>query len=123
MHDSTHSRKARQRFADALRQKADIRTVALVDALAAVPRERFLGPGPWHIGVLLDGKPGYRMSDTADPSEVYCDSVIAIDAARGLNNGEPSSLMRWLDALRIERGQTVVHVGSGTGYYTALLAH
>lgn len=113
----------RRRFADNLRAKVNIQTGALVDALATVPRERFLGPGPWRIGFFAGRKPEYRMSASADPSEVYCDNVIAIDAARGLNNGEPSSLVRWIDALRLARGQSVVHIGSGTGYYTALLAY
>jgi protein-L-isoaspartate(D-aspartate) O-methyltransferase len=65
----------------------------------------------------------YRVSDTAEPTEVYRDAVIAIDPVRGLNNGEPSSLATWIDALDLKAGETVAHIGSGTGYYTALLAH
>ena len=115
--------KIRQRFADDVRRKADIRTGRLVTALASVPRERFLGAGPWHIGFFVGREPRYRISATSDPSEVYCDNVIAIDATRGPNNGEPSSLVRWIDALHLEPGDTVAHIGSGTGYYTALVAH
>jgi len=113
----------RQRFAETIRDRAHVRTEALVVALASIARERFLGDGPWHIGFFVGRSPHYRISETANPAEVYCDNVIAIDRARGLNNGEPSSLVRWIDAFALKPGQTVVHVGTGTGYYTALLAH
>ena len=113
----------RQRFADDIRQKSNVQSDALVVALAAVPRERFLGSGPWHIGMMVNDCMEYRVTGTGDPAEVYCDSVIAIDPARGLNNGEPSSLARWIDVLSLKQGETVIHVGGGTGYYTALLAH
>ena len=39
----------RRRFAEEIRTSANLRTAALVDALAAVPREQFLRPGPWTI--------------------------------------------------------------------------
>jgi protein-L-isoaspartate(D-aspartate) O-methyltransferase len=48
--------------------------------------------------------------------------LVAIDRSRGLNNGEPASWATWINALDIRMGQRVVHVGSGTGYYTAILA-
>jgi protein-L-isoaspartate(D-aspartate) O-methyltransferase len=112
----------RQRFAEEVRQKAGIQTDALVAALASVPRERFLGAGPWRIGIFDGRDLEYRVSETADPTEVYCDALIAIDAARGLNNGMPSSLAGWIDALSLKQGETVVHIGCGTGYYTALIA-
>jgi protein-L-isoaspartate(D-aspartate) O-methyltransferase len=114
----------RRRFAEEVRRKAEIRSDALATALACVPRERFLGLGPWHLGVHIDGAEAqYRVSDTAEAAEVYRDTVIAIDPVRGLNNGEPSSLARWIDALDLKAGETVVHIGSGTGYYSALMAH
>ena len=49
--------------------------------------------------------------------------LVAIDPARQLNNGQPSGLCRWIDALDLSEGETVVHAGCGTGYYTALMAH
>src|SRR5207302_2906792 len=48
--------------------------------------------------------------------------LVAIDAARGLNNGQPGSLAAWLDALELRRGASVLHVGCGVGYYTAIIA-
>jgi len=47
---------------------------------------------------------------------------VALDAERHLNNGEPSGLAAWLDALDIRRGIRFLHIGSGAGYYTAVVA-
>jgi protein-L-isoaspartate(D-aspartate) O-methyltransferase len=47
---------------------------------------------------------------------------VAIDAARDLNNGQPSALGMWLDALDLSEGKRVFHLGCGLGYYTALIA-
>lgn len=113
----------RLRFAEQLRQNAQLRSTRLFEAFVRVPREQFVGDGPWQVGVISDdGRLSYEQTGTSNPGEVYRDAVIAIDAARGLNNGEPSSLARWIDALDLGSGETVVHIGSGTGYYTAILA-
>jgi protein-L-isoaspartate(D-aspartate) O-methyltransferase len=40
-----------------------------------------------------------------------------------LNNGEPSSLLRFLDALDLAPGDRFLHIGCGVGYYTAIAAH
>ena len=42
----------RRFFAEEVECASNIRTPALVDALAQVPRERFLRPGPWHISAF-----------------------------------------------------------------------
>jgi protein-L-isoaspartate(D-aspartate) O-methyltransferase len=91
----------------------------LIDAFAAVARERFVGPGPWELCV---GQSYLRTPD-ADPRWLYQDVVVALDRDAGLNNGQPTLHARCFDAAQVERGQTVVHVGAGSGYYTALLAH
>ena len=44
----------RQFFAEEVATSAGIENPALVQAFASVPRERFLGPGPWQI-VTMDG--------------------------------------------------------------------
>src|SRR5690349_16587332 len=113
----------RRAFADALRDNAKVRSELLFEAFARVPRERFLGDGPWQFGVFSnDGILAYEQTATSNPAEVYRDTVIAIDASRGLNNGQPSSLARWIDALDLKRGEAVAHIGAGTGYFTAILA-
>src|SRR5262245_30957930 len=39
----------RRAYAEEIRAVADIRCEALIEALARVPREDFLGPGPWLV--------------------------------------------------------------------------
>jgi protein-L-isoaspartate(D-aspartate) O-methyltransferase len=90
----------------------------VISVLAAVPRERFLGPGPWRIFTRL----GYVETPSDDPTFVYQDVTIALDAEAQLNNGQPSLHAACLAALAVREGDTVVHVGAGTGYYTAILA-
>jgi protein-L-isoaspartate(D-aspartate) O-methyltransferase len=112
---------ARRAYAEELRFGARIRSRALVQAFAAVPRERFLGPGPWRIKSPMDlGE--YWTTDTADPRAVYHDVLVALDEARGINNGEPRLWAFLLDRLDIGAGEKVLHLGAGTGYYTAIMA-
>lgn len=88
-------------------------------AFATVEREKYLGPGPWNVFTPT----GYISTDTSDPAVLYQDILIGLRTDRGLNNGEPSLHARCLDAAAISPGGVVTHIGSGTGYYTALLAH
>jgi protein-L-isoaspartate(D-aspartate) O-methyltransferase len=87
-------------------------------AFAAVPREAFLPPGPW----LLSTGHGYVHTPDADPIHLYRDVLIGLDPVKGINNGEPRLHARWLGLVAPRPGETVVQVGAGTGYYTALLA-
>ena len=107
----------RQRYAEELRQKAQLRSDAVVRAFAQVPREHYLGPGPWKV---LDLE--YHTTADADPRHLYHNVLVEIDAARQANNGQPSFLAFLIDALELQEGEHVVHVGCGTGYYTAILA-
>ena len=50
------------------------------------------------------------------------DALVGIDARRGINNGQPSLHAQALDALGVREGETIVQVGAGAGYYTAILA-
>jgi protein-L-isoaspartate(D-aspartate) O-methyltransferase len=111
---------ARRRYAEELRYVAHVRSEAVVDAFAAVPRERFLGPGPWQILDLRAGD--YWPTPDADPAHLYHNVLVAIDAARGLNNGEPSLWAYLLDVLAPRAGERARHIGAGTGYYSAILA-
>jgi protein-L-isoaspartate(D-aspartate) O-methyltransferase len=85
---------------------------------AQVPREAFLPPGPWHI--LVE----HRMIETpsADPAQLYQNALVAIDARKGINNGEPFLHAMWIGAVAPQSGETVVQVGAGGGYYTAILS-
>ena len=80
----------RRFFAEEIQTAANIRSAAVVEALAAVPRERFLPPGPWTIRSEADFGGGPRQTPDADPRHVYHNIAVAIDAARMLFNGAPS---------------------------------
>lgn len=115
---------ARERYADAVCARAGVQSVALRQAFATVPRERYLGPGPWPIldpGMLAVTGSMYRPTLDADPRHVYDDVLIGIDTSRGLNNGSPSGHALWIDALDPHPDDHLVHIGCGTGYYTAIL--
>ncbi len=90
----------------------------LEDAFARVPREKFLGSDRWHI---LTPWSRYTYADR-DPTLIYQDVVIALDEARGVNNGSPSLHARWLYIVAPRDGEKVAHIGCGTGYYTAILS-
>lgn len=112
----------RKRFAEEVCAKSNVPSARLLDAFARVRRERLLGEGPWEVGVLgQDGSMAYQRTPTSNPAEVYRDAVIAIDPVHSLNNEEPSSLAVWIDALDPKPGDHMVHVGFGTGYYTAIV--
>lgn len=87
-------------------------------AFASTPRERFVGPGPWRIFTPS----GYVETVSDDPTMLYQDVVVALTNDSPINNGQPTLHAACLDALKITDGETIVHVGAGTGYYTALLA-
>jgi protein-L-isoaspartate(D-aspartate) O-methyltransferase len=112
---------ARHRYAEELRFTAKLGSRPVVNAFATVPRERFFGPGPWRILSPM-AMPEYWTTEDADPRHLYHDVLIAIDEARRLNNGQPSLWARMYDHLKLSRGDHVVHVGAGTGYYSAILA-
>ncbi|HET7218757.1 MAG TPA: methyltransferase domain-containing protein [Vicinamibacterales bacterium] len=112
----------RRMFAEEIAAIANIRTPSLVEALATVPRERFLDPGPWLVRSEADLFAGPRPTPDDDPRRVYHNYSIAIDPSRQLFNGVPSLLASSIDRLALESGSRVLHVGSGLGYYTALIA-
>jgi protein-L-isoaspartate(D-aspartate) O-methyltransferase len=109
---------ARRNYAEELKYVAHISSGAIVRAFAKVPREKFLGPGPWRI---VWGEKGWTTEDD-DPKHLYHNILVAIDPARGLNNGQPGFLAYLIDALELKAGEHVAHIGCGTGYYSAILA-
>ncbi|MDB5571357.1 MAG: SAM-dependent methyltransferase [Hyphomicrobiales bacterium] len=89
---------------------------ALERAFALTRREDFLPPPPWTL--YRDG----AALTTSDPAALYQDALVAIDLARGVNNGQPSLHAQWLAAVAPRPGERVLHIGCGGGYYTAILA-
>jgi protein-L-isoaspartate(D-aspartate) O-methyltransferase len=113
----------RRFFAEEVQIVANLRTSLLIEAFATIPREKFLRPGPWLIRGEGDiGGPPRATSDD-DPRHLSHNIVVAIDSARQLFNGMPSALGAWIDALALQPGERVLHVGCGLGYYSALMAH
>lgn len=106
-------------YAEEVRIAGGLRDDALVEAVARVPRERFLGPGPWKSYQLTRG---YQLTPDADPRHVYHNVTFSLDESAHLNNGQPSFVCGMIDELGLGAGERVVHVGCGTGYYTALMA-
>ena len=87
-------------YAEDLRLRTPVRrNPSVVEAFAAVPRERFLGPGPWRI--LSDNRldQPFETPDAA-PHWLYHDVLVAIDPARRLNNGLPSFWAHNFDSSR-----------------------
>jgi protein-L-isoaspartate(D-aspartate) O-methyltransferase len=109
---------ARRIYAKQIAHAAGADDPRLEAALAETPRERFLPPGPWR---LVRWMGGYQATPDDDPLYVYQDVPVAIDPERHLNNGQPSFVAGLVARGRPRLGDTVVHVGAGTGYYSAVL--
>src|SRR5437764_15278551 len=112
----------REFYAREVKFAASATTPGLVEAFAKVPREKFLGPGPWQIGSAAAramsaadlGQLSYVTVE--DPRDVYHNVVISLDRAKDINNGQQSSLGTWIDALALKPGERVYHLGCGVGY-------
>jgi len=112
------SEEARRFYASLMAAHARSADPRVEEAFASVPREDFLGPGPWTV---FAGE-GRIRTPSADPGYIYQNILVVLDADKGINNGEPMLHAMWIGKVEPKPGETVVHVGAGTGYYTALLA-
>ena len=111
--------KVRRRFAEQIAKQQKVSDPRLIEAFATVPREHYLGPGPWHV---LNNTPDYVLTESDDPALVYVNAPIALDPIRRINNGEPSLHIGLLAQLAPQPGDHVVQVGVGGGYFTAIIA-
>ena len=110
----------RRTFAEELRSSCHLTSNRLIEALATVPRQRFLPPGPWVI--RGEGDPRAVPTSDDDPRHLYRNVSVALDAERQLFNGAPGVVASWIDAANPRPGDRALHVGCATGYYTAILA-
>jgi protein-L-isoaspartate(D-aspartate) O-methyltransferase len=78
-----------------------------------------MGSGPWQVFAGA----GYLPTLSDDPALLYQDILIGLLPEKGINNGQPSLHAKCLAAAAPGPGESVVHIGAGTGYYTALLAN
>lgn len=114
------SEKLRSFFASMVCSAAKTRDPRIEQAFAVVRREPFVGRGPWSIGL---GGHDYVKTPDDDPAFIYQNTLVALDPSRGLNIGMPQWHALWLDSIALKEGETVLQVGVGTGYYTAIIAH
>jgi len=111
-------KKARSFYADLMATASRSSDPRLRQAFEAVPREAFMPPGPWNI--LVDHY--YVETPDNDPIYLYQNALVALDIAKGINNGEPYLHAAWIGAVSPQPGEQVCHIGAGTGYYTAMLS-
>ncbi len=115
-------------YAQEIRFAAAVATPGIVEAYARVPREKFLGPAPWQVSspdaraLSMTGLRESGYVTVNDPRDLYHNVVVALDRAKDINNGQPSALARWIDALALQPGSRAFHLGCGVGYYTAIIA-
>src|SRR4051812_11821428 len=108
----------RRRYAQEIMAAARPRSERVEDAFASVPREDFLNPPPWRVF-----SPGGLVEKiTSDPADLYEDVLVVLDASQGINNGQPSLHAAWISAIDPKPGDSAIHIGTGAGYYTAILA-
>lgn len=119
MDSQAELRVVRGAYAKQILAAATVENPRLASAFATIPREDFLGPGPW----LMWRWTRYVPTPDADPVYLYTNDLVALVAERYLNNGQPSLHAYLMNQARPAAGEHVVHVGTGAGYYTAILAH
>lgn len=106
-------------YARQILAKAGVQQDARLEkAFATVRRENFVGSPPW----LFSDFNQYKELASSDPVILYQDLLVSLNADRHVNNGMPSLHANALHRLGIREGETVVHLGAGTGYYTAIIA-
>jgi protein-L-isoaspartate(D-aspartate) O-methyltransferase len=82
--------RARRAYSEKIRGLIGLRSEALFRSLARVPREAFLGPGPWKLLWPTQVGRGYQEIADANPCHLYDNVLAAIHAERHLNTGEPA---------------------------------
>jgi protein-L-isoaspartate(D-aspartate) O-methyltransferase len=109
----------RRAYAKQILASVNVANDSLEHAFANVRREDFVGPGPWpifrHSGM-------YTPTPSDDPVYLYTDVLVGLVPERRINNGQPSLHAHLLAAAAPAKGDHVVHVGTGSGYYTAIMA-
>ncbi|MGO9132835.1 MAG: protein-L-isoaspartate O-methyltransferase family protein [Methylovirgula sp.] len=110
----------RRTYAKQIMHIARVSDPRLEEALATLRREDFLPPAPWQI---MRMPVGYQLTPVDDPLYLYQDAPVAIVPEKRLNNGQPSFLTFLISAGELQAGEHAIHIGTGTGYYTAVIGH
>src|SRR2546421_11491136 len=88
-------------YAQEVRFAASLSTPGLVEAFAKVPREKFLGPGPWQIGsadpraMSVAGFGQLLYISEEEPADVYYNVIISLDRPEDNKNRETGSRGGW----------------------------
>jgi protein-L-isoaspartate(D-aspartate) O-methyltransferase len=106
----------RRVFADVVFTRGGCRDTRIRDAFAHVPRHAFVGPGPYQLTERGD------VTSSADAAILYQDIGVGLVPELGIPTGLPSLHARCLQGCAPRHGEHVVHVGAGSGYFTAILA-
>ena len=110
----------RRAYAKQILAAAQIDDPSLELAFAQVRREDFLGPGPW---VIPDG----LVVIVEHPVPILSTSISTTSCRSSPSDTStmvsPSAHAKWIASASIKPGEHVVHVGTGTGYYTAIMSH
>src|SRR6185369_7354062 len=77
----------RAAYAKQVLAAASVTDARLAQAFATIPREDFVGPGPW---LVIRWPRNYVPTPDADPVYLYTDDLVALVPERRLNNGQPS---------------------------------
>jgi protein-L-isoaspartate(D-aspartate) O-methyltransferase len=93
----------------------------VLEAFRNVPREAFAGPGPWKLRSPLHAQ-AVSMTPDDNPKYLYHCALVVLDDKKGINIGEPTMWARLFARTGIPVGSSILQVGAGTGYYTAILA-
>ncbi len=117
-HTATAIDTARNAMVDDLRQRRIIHTPAVERAFRRVYRHGFVN-APYAVAVDTLAE---EFIETDDPRRVYADVTVAIDQEKNIYCLRPGLVAQQLEQLAVAEGMRVLHVETGGGYCTALLA-
>jgi protein-L-isoaspartate(D-aspartate) O-methyltransferase len=114
----------RQAYAATVCAKGGCADPRVVAAFAAMPREAYSPPGPWQVYRPSQAPPyfDYERTPSAEARELYGDLSVELAPGSFINAGLPSVIASWMADTAPPAGGSVVQVGAGLGYYTAILA-
>ncbi|MGB0254631.1 MAG: protein-L-isoaspartate(D-aspartate) O-methyltransferase [Flavobacteriaceae bacterium] len=100
MHDTTKHQGKRRQLVEVLKQKGIVQS-AVLSAIAEIPRHLFL--------------------DSSFVDHAYQDKAFPIGAAQTIS--QPYTVAFQSEQLQLTPGMTVLEIGTGSGYQTAVLCH
>lgn len=99
-HDNDDARRARERMVREQLRARGIRDERVLDAMASVPRERFVTLG--------------------NERTAYADAALPIDAGQTIS--QPYIVALMTELLAVQPGERILEIGTGSGYQAAILA-